>query len=70
MRLVEQKNKNIDINIAVKYSIFLLEYFYIVWLFKTYPGNLHSNNVDLQKFFNGEFPYTLDFVLKNTIISK
>ncbi len=67
MGLVEQKNKNIDINITVKYSIFLFGIFlYIVWLFKTYPGNLHSNNVDLQKFFNGEFPYTLDFVLKNT----
>ena len=64
---VEQKNKNIDINITVKYSVFLFGIFlYLVWLFKTYPGNLHSNNVDLQKFFNGDFTYTLDFVLENT----
>ena len=44
-----------------------MEYFYILFGYlKPTLGILHSNNVDLQKFFNGEFPYTLDFVLKNT----
>ena len=55
-----------DFTLYKKLILILGFFLYFLWLFKSYTGNIHSNNVDLQKFFNKDFPYTYDFVLNNT----
>ena len=64
-----QKSTQVDLQDFTLYKklIFIFGFFlYLLWVFKSYTGNIHSNNVDLQKFFNKDFPYTFDFVLNNT----
>lgn len=66
-----KKNKIFNIKILKNSLILFLGFFlYFVWLFKTFTGNVHSNYIDLQKFFNGQFPYNLDFVLNSTYYFK
>tara|TARA_A100001015_G_C14889607_1_gene671839 strand:+ start:134 stop:958 length:825 start_codon:yes stop_codon:yes gene_type:complete len=42
-------------------------FIYLVWIFKSYTGNIHSMYIDMYQFTKSIYPYTNDFFLNRSI---
>ena len=49
------------------YLILFFSLIYLIWLFKTYSGNIHSMYIDMYKFTNGDFSYKNDYFLSSSL---
>tara|TARA_E500000178_G_C17027937_1_gene759003 strand:+ start:2077 stop:3816 length:1740 start_codon:yes stop_codon:yes gene_type:complete len=57
-------------NISNKNILLIISALYIVWLFKSYDGNQHSNSLNLFKFILGSNSYINDIGIQNSLFFK
>ena len=66
---MEKKNLSAK-NIIDKRILLIIFSLYLIWLFKSYTGNQHSNSINLFKFVLGSFDYINDIGLQNSLFFK